>query len=98
MERLIAVVDLITGVVTDRTSTTLTLDIPPDFERASGIVSLDQQSHGRYLSTDGKERDYSVYPRPLSWRARGEECLISDRPGRQADRAGVYRLTAVEAV
>jgi hypothetical protein len=97
MDRMIAVVDLITGEVTDRTSTTLTLDLPPDFERTSGIVSLDQQSHGRYLSTDGKERDYSVYPRPLSWRARGEDCLIADRRGRQTERAGVYRLTMVEA-
>ena len=97
MDRLITVVDLLTGEVTDRTSTTLTLDIPPDFERASGTVSLDQQSHGRYLATDGKERDYSVFPRPLSWRARGEECMIADRRGRQRERTGVYRLNAVEA-
>jgi len=97
MERLIAVVDLTSGEVSDRMSTTLTLDLPPDFERASAIVSLDQLSHGHYLATDGKQREYSVYPRPLSWRARGEDCLISDRRGREPSSiAGTYRLTTVE--
>ena len=98
MDRMIAVVDLTTGEVINRTSSTLTLDIPPDFERASATVSLDDKSRGRYLATDGKEHEYSVFPRPLSWRARGEECLVADQRGRdRSERAGVYRLTAVEA-
>jgi hypothetical protein len=101
MERMIPVVDLVTGEVIDRTSRTLTLDLPPDFERTSAVVSLvvslDQQSHGRYLATDGKEREYSVFPRPLSWRARGEDCLIAERRERVSDRTGLYRLMAVEA-
>ena len=96
MERMISVVDLTTGEVTNRISSTLTLDVPADLERSSAVVSLDPQSHGRYLATDGKEHEYSVYPRPLSWRARGEDFLIAERPGRQSQRAGVYRLTAVE--
>jgi hypothetical protein len=96
MDRMIAVVDLVTGEVIDRTSRSLTLDIPPDFEWTSAVVTLDQKSHGRYLATDGKEREYSVFPRPLSWRARGEECLIADRRERTSERAGLYRLTAVE--
>ena len=97
MERLISVVDLATGEVIDRTSTTLTLDVPPDFERASGFVSLDQLSRGHYVATDGKEHEYPVYPRPLSWRARGEDCLVADRRGRETSSiAGIYRLTAVE--
>ncbi len=97
MERLIAVVDLSTGEIIDRTSTTLTLDLPPDFERASCVVSLDELSHGHYLATDGKQREYSVFPRPLSWRARGEDCLIADLRGRASSSiAGIYRLNAVE--
>jgi hypothetical protein len=96
MERMIPVVDLNTGEITNRISSTLTLDVPADLERSSAVVSLDPQSHGRYLATDGKQHEYSVYPRPLSWRARGEECLIAERPGRQHERAGIYRLTAVE--
>jgi len=95
MDRMIAVVDLVSGEVVDRPSTTLTLDVPPDLERPSGVVSLDPQSHGHYVATDGKKREYSVFPRPLSWRAFGEECLIADRRGRKSTSC-VYRLTAVE--
>jgi hypothetical protein len=97
MDRMIAVVDLTSGEVIDRTSTTLTLDLPPDFERSSAVVSLDLLSHGHYLATDGKEHEYAVFPRPLSWRARGEDCLIADRRGRASSSiAGTYRLTSVE--
>src|SRR3982751_1016107 len=46
MDRMIAVVDLSTGEVTERASTTLTLDLPPDFERATPHVTLDALSHG----------------------------------------------------
>jgi len=42
-------------------------------------VSLDPQSHGHYIATDGKQREYSTFTRPLSWRVRGEECLVADR-------------------
>jgi hypothetical protein len=64
-----------------------------DFERASCVVTLDELSHGHYLATDGKEREYCVYPRPLSWRARGEDCLIADRrPRKSSSIAGTYRL------
>jgi hypothetical protein len=97
MRRMIAVVDLVTGEVFDRTSTTLTLDIPADFDRASNVVTLDQQSHGHYLATDGKQHECSTFPRPLSWRARGEECLIAEPRRRESSSAaGAYRLTAVE--
>src|SRR5438309_1745815 len=96
MDRVISVVDLCTGEIIERTSTTLTLDVPPDLERGSGVVSLDQLSHGHYLATDGKQHEYAVFPRPLSWRARGEDCLIADRLGREPSIAGTYRLTSVE--
>jgi hypothetical protein len=97
MERMIGVVDLTTGEISDRISTTLTLDLPPDFERESGVVSLDLLSHGHYLATDGKQHEYSVFPRPLSWRARGEDCMVADRRERASSSiAGVYRLRAVD--
>jgi hypothetical protein len=97
MDRMITVVDLATGEINDRRSTTPTLDVPPDFERTSGVVALDHKSHGRYVATDGKEREYSAFLRPLSWRIRGEECLIVEHRKRDApNRAGVYRLTVVE--
>jgi len=97
MDRMIAIVDLSTGEISERMSTTLTLDLPPDFERASGMVTLDELSHGHYLATDGKEREYSVYPRPLSWRARGEDCLVADLLAcESASIAGIYRLRVVE--
>ena len=97
MDRMIAVVDLTSGEVIDRTSTTLTLDVPADLERATAVVSLDQLSRGHYLATDGKQHEYSAFPRPLSWRARGEDCLVADRREReQPSIAGVYRWTAVE--
>lgn len=96
MDRMIAVVDLSTGEVIERTSTTLTLDLPPDFDRSS-FVTLDELSHGHYLGIDGKQRQYCVFPRPLSWRARGEDCLIADRrPRKSSSIAGTYRLRSVE--
>jgi hypothetical protein len=97
MDRMITVIDLATGEVSDRRSTTPTLDVPPDFERSTGTVALDQKSHGRYVATDGKEREYSAFPRPLSWRVRGEECLIAENRKRHTPvSAGVYRLTVIE--
>jgi len=97
MNRMIAVVDLASGEVIDRPSTTLTLDVPPDFERTSGVVSVDPHSHGHYVATDGKNREYSAFPRPLSWRAYGEECLIAEKRRRASSSCeGVYRLTTVE--
>ena len=52
---------------------------------------------GRYVATDGKEREYSAFPRPLSWRVRGEECMIAENRKRHTPvSAGVYRLTVIE--
>ena len=96
MSLLIAVVDPTSGEVLHRSSDTLTLDVPTDLDRATGVVSLDPQSHGHYIAKDGKQRAYSTFTRPLSWRAHGEECLVADRSRRWvlASCAGVYRLRA----
>jgi hypothetical protein len=97
MERMIEVVNLRDGRVLERPSDTPTLDVPADFRRPDGVVSLDSSSHGRYIATDGKTREYSASLRPLSFRARGEECLIAETSGRSAAKTrNLYRLVAIE--
>jgi len=95
MKRMIAIVDLEDGQVHERPSDTLTLDVPADFDRPGGVVSLDEHSHGHYVATDGKRREYQAYPRPLSWRAHGEECLVVERL-RGSSPSRLYRLIAVD--
>jgi hypothetical protein len=97
MCRMIAVVDLASGEVFHRPSDTLTIDVPADLDRTTGVASLDPRSHCHYIATDGKQREHSTFTRPLSWRVRGEECLVAD-PSRRwasASRACVYRLRGV---
>jgi len=98
MSRMIAVIDLVSGEVFHRACDTLTLDVPADLNRKTGVASVDPQSHVHYLATDGKQREHSVFTRPLSWRVHGEECLVADRSRRWAlasSCTGVYRLRAV---
>ncbi len=77
MEKLIAVVDLTSGKQLDREKETLTLDIPPDFDRETGGVFVDADRLGRYRTTRGETRVYSTVPKHLSHRAAGEECLVA---------------------
>ena len=53
MSRMIAVVDLASGEVLHRPSDTLTLDVPADLDRTTGVASLDPRSHCHYIATDG---------------------------------------------
>jgi hypothetical protein len=92
--RTIAVVDLTSGRVTDRASDTLTLDVPADFDRSACIASVDGRSRAHYLSTAGTNLVNPAHPRPLSWRVRGEECLVARARGK-TDEIG-YRLCAVD--
>src|SRR3989442_4990989 len=78
MRRMIPIVDLKTGAVLPRASDTRTLDLPVDLDLEFAVASLDAGSHVLYRSTRGKEVSCLVHPRPLSWRARGEECLVAD--------------------
>ena len=94
MFRTIPVVDLTSGRVTDRTSNTLTLDVPADFDRSACVASVDAQSRAHYLSTVGTTLVNTAHPRPLSWRVRGEECLVARARGK-ANEIG-YRLCAVD--
>jgi len=96
MSRMIAVVDLLSGEFSHRPEDTQTLDVPPEFDRR-GVVSLDPQWQGHYIATDGNNREYPALTRPLSGRARGEECLVAVRNDRLCW-ASAYRLTAVQPV
>jgi len=93
MKRMISIVDLQTGEVSVRSSETSTLDVPGDLDRDTGVASL-VSSHAHYVSTSGKNIIGATYPRPLSWRVRGEECLVANRP--EGFRESGYTLSAVE--
>jgi hypothetical protein len=93
MKRMISIVDLKTGEVSVRSSDTSTLDVPGDLDRDTGVASL-VSSHAHYVSTAGKNIIGVTYPRPLSWRVRGEECLVANR--RKAHRESRYTLSAVD--
>src|SRR5471032_3208244 len=45
--------------------------------------------------TDGKKTSRSTVPRPLSWRVRGEECLIADRSRPSTTEPSSYTLARV---
>ena len=97
MRRMISIVDLSTGRIWTRPSTTLTLDLPGDFDREIPSAALDAKSHARYHTTDGKTVSRVVHPRPLSWRVRGEECLVADEAGTVGPLGpGTYTLCEVE--
>jgi hypothetical protein len=92
--RTIAVVDLGSGKITNRDIYTPTLDVPADFDRSAGVASVDAHSRAHYLSTAGSTLVNPAHPRPLSWRIRGEECLVARARG-NADEVA-YRLCAVD--
>jgi hypothetical protein len=94
MKRMISVVDLKTGEVSVRSSDTSTLDVPVDFDREKGVASL-LKSHAHYLSTTGKSVATATLVRPLSWRVRGEECLVANPSGPRTERCS-FTLSTVE--
>ena len=77
MKKLIGVVNLANGAITNRRQDCLTLDIPADLDRTSGSVSVNADNLGRYLTPTGESRVYFASPRVLSRRAPGEECLVA---------------------
>jgi hypothetical protein len=95
MIRMIPVLNQATGKVMQKASNTSTLDLPVDFDRADPAASLDSHSHAHYLGTDGKKTSRSTVPRPLSWRVRGEECLIADRSRPSTTEPSSYTLARV---
>jgi hypothetical protein len=90
----IPVIDLSSGRVTDRKSDTRTLDVPPDFDRSACVATVDGHARAHYLSTSGSTLVNLAPSRPLSWRVRGEECLVARIRGNADEIA--YRLCAVD--
>jgi hypothetical protein len=77
MTKLIGIVDLSSGAISDRSEDSLTLDIPADLDRITGVVSLDADEVGCYTTVSGENRVYSARPTVLSRRSPGEECLVA---------------------
>ena len=96
MSILIGVLDLASGAASQRPIATLTLDVPHDLSE-SGLVSVDDGRRGRYVANDGRAVIYSVLPRPLGWRGRGETCLVA-RTGGAFRRTKQYRLSLVDPI
>jgi hypothetical protein len=97
MKRMIPIVDLATGAITDRPSNTLTLDLPEDFDRSNAAAEMDARSRVQYRSMNGKNVVCPMFPRPLSWRVHGEDCLVSDEvPAGVVRAARTYTLSTVE--
>ena len=94
MKRMIPIVDLKTGQVSVRWSDTSTLDVPSDLDRDAGVASL-VKSQAHYRSTIGRNVNGPTYPRPLSWRVRGEECLVAN-PAQAGTKLAGYTLMAVD--
>ena len=94
MKRMISVLDVNNGRIYRRASDTPTLDLPVDFDRKSGVASLDERSRAHCLDSGGKALVYPAFTRPLSWRVRGEECLVASVSTRSAPSG--FRLSAVE--
>jgi hypothetical protein len=95
LRRSIAIVDLTSGRVTERASDTRTLDVPADFDRVACVASVDARARAHYRSTAGTTLLNSAHPRPLSWRIRGEECLVARARGNEENEVA-YRLCAVD--
>jgi hypothetical protein len=94
MKRMIRIVDLKSGEVSVRSSDTSTLDVPVDLDRGRGVASL-LKSYAHYFSTNGKSAVMATVPRPLSWRVRGEECLVANLSEAMRERCS-FTLSAVE--
>jgi hypothetical protein len=77
MTQLIEVVDLSSGEALERERETLTLDVPPDLDPGGAGVFVDAARVGRYRTTGGAMRIYSVAPVRLFRRWAGEECLVA---------------------
>jgi hypothetical protein len=98
MSKVISVVDLTSGALTEREDDTLTLDLPRDFDRSTGGVFVNSDKLGRYRSAEGKTMVYATAPKHLSHRSPGEECLVAtvqiDSSGASCTRR--YWLSIVE--
>jgi hypothetical protein len=77
MKKLIEIVDLSSGAITNRMADTPTLDIPADLDWQTGGVCIDADRIVRYFAAGAARRLYVGSPRQLSGRVVGEECLVA---------------------
>ena len=77
MKKLIEIVDLSSGAITNRKADTLTLDVPDDLDWMTGGVSVDADRIVRYFAAGAARRLYIGRPSRLSGRVVGEECLVA---------------------
>jgi hypothetical protein len=77
MKKLIEIVDLTSGAITNRTADTPTLDVPADLDWQTGGVCIDEDRIVRYFAAGAARRLYVGIPRLLSGRVVGEECLVA---------------------
>lgn len=77
MRGMISIVNRTTGRTSMKSCDTPTFDLPPDFDRQSGTAAVDTQSHAHYSSVHGGTVSLAIHSRPLSWRVRGEDCLVA---------------------
>jgi len=77
MKKLIEIVDLSSGAITNRQGDTLTLDVPLDLDWMTGGVSVDADRIVRYFAAGAARRLYIGRPSRLSGRMVGEECLVA---------------------
>jgi hypothetical protein len=77
MKKLIEIVDLTSGAITNRKADTPTLDVPADLDWQTGGVSIDADRIVRYFAPGAARRLYVGRPRQLSGRIVGEECLVA---------------------
>ena len=77
MKKLIEIVDLTSGAITNRKADTPTLDVPADLDWQTGGVSIDGDRVVRYFAAGATRRLYVGRPRELSGRVVGEECLVA---------------------
>ncbi|MFL5312860.1 MAG: hypothetical protein ACJ79H_20705 [Myxococcales bacterium] len=77
MKKLIEIVDLTSGAITNRNAETPTLDVPADLDWQTGGVSIDADRIVRYFAAGAARRLYVGKPRQLSGRGVGEQCLVA---------------------
>src|SRR5438105_1761777 len=81
MRRMISIVDLATGWVSELPSNTPTFDVPQRLAQEMPDAGLNDRLHAHYSKARGTDVTSAAFPRPLSWRVLGEECLV-DTGGR----------------
>jgi hypothetical protein len=93
MKKLIEIVDLSSGAITNRNGDTLTLDVPVDLDWMTGGVSVDAERVVRYFAAGATRRLYVGRPSRLSGRIVGEECLVEGEGAKSENTAPLRRYS-----